>query len=476
VTPSITPTLTPTATPEPSLTPSITPTITPTQSPEPSYYSVERLENCCDGIQEGPYVIIDLSGTPPALNDTIAIDIGKGLQCYTIRGSIDSITPTTGYYIYINFGNENCEVCTLGFICPSPTPTITSTVTPTTTPTPTPTNTPIPNELILQSCCNTDLYYVVYYFEGNNPGLNLGQIWYISGQSNLENGCYTVVSEATRPTYVGQWNGTVSGSGGSESPYGTCNECINDEHACPTTSTPQPTNTPTPTRTPTVTPTRTVTPTITPTRTATPTPTRTVTPTITKSPTPTPTTTSFCNCGPELSTTLTVYESIAAPSPAALYQNITEWDSWLLPCVSGPNIQTVGIKPASNVTESYTGTYNARGYSYMLSIYYEEISVPSSNLRIAIGTGTNGDCSLGVYNIPSPVDGTWYTIRVDIADITTVGNQIRAHVSTPIYSSYNYCTTPGSSSCCYSTNFGSSPTCPPNKAGCIASFGYWCPY
>jgi hypothetical protein len=333
------------------------------------------------------------------------------------------------------------------------------------------------------------VYYIVYYFEGNDPGFNIGETWYITGQNNLSSGCYTVVDIQTviRPTYVGQWNGTVSGFGGSESPYNDCEQCINDEHSCLQVSqTPQASSTPaqtiTPTRTPTVTPTISFTPTQTPTKT----PTKTPTNTPTKTPSPTP----ACACQSRVNTSITVYESIAAPSSAALYQNIEEWYSWLVPCAipagypATPPLIVSDTPPLSLQTESHVSdAFPTKSYSYMISFLYKQNSAASSNVRIAVGTGLQGDCSYGVYNIPTPVNNTWYTLRVDIADISLGGNQIRCHISTPLYSSYNYCTNPGSSSCCSVTTSNVDttgfPTCPTITSGCIIGGeigGYWCPY
>jgi hypothetical protein len=103
----------------------------------------------------------------------------------------------------------------------------------------------------------------------------------------------------------------------------------------------------------------------------------------------------------------------------------------------------------------------------------------SSNVRVAVGHGINGDCSFGVYDIPNPISGNYYSIRVDIRDLSLY-NEIRVHISTPVYSSYNYCTgTPGDNSCCYNTittpyHPGVQPQCPPDINGCISSFGFWC--
>jgi hypothetical protein len=114
----------------------------------------------------------------------------------------------------------------------------------------------------------------------------------------------------------------------------------------------------------------------------------------------------------------------------------------------------------------------------MIAFQYFEVSSPVTNLRLAVGTGINGECSLGVYDISSPINGQWYSIRVDIQDITTISNQIRVNLSIPTYSSYNLCTNPGSNSCCYSTdsaNGKDTSLCPSSVQGCISSFGTWCP-
>ena len=139
-------------------------------------------------------------------------------------------------------------------------------------------------------------------------------------------------------------------------------------------------------------------------------------------------------------------------------------------------------KPLSLQTESHVSDpYPTKSYSYMISFKYVQVGTASTNIRIAVGTGLQGDCKYGVYNIPSPVNGTWYTLRVDIADISLNGNEIRCHISTPIYSSYNYCTNAGSSSCCSVTTTGTGqfPTCPTIVNGCIVAGeigGYWCPW
>ena len=223
------------------------------------------------------------------VNDTISVDLGSGLQCYTIRGGIDPIPPEIGNYVYINFGEENCAVCTLGFICPSPTPTITPTRTQ--TPTPTPSNTL--NFVYLENCCNLGTYYRISYLDNQSSQIPPTGTWYITGQTSLTNVCYTIIEPTGPYTDVGPLTGTFYGTNGEEVniPYESgglsfdnCDICDNS-WTCKAQITPSPTptntitatRTPTPTRTPTVTPTRTVTPSVT--RTPTKTPTPTITPT-----------------------------------------------------------------------------------------------------------------------------------------------------------------------------------------------------
>jgi hypothetical protein len=135
----------------------------------------------------------------------------------------------------------------------------TPSVTPTRTLTPTPTVTPtqIPELLIIESCCYPETYFEIPYFQNNPPpSTSVGQIWYISGQSGLLDGCYTIDSTGGRNTLLPTWDGSMVGQGGSEERYSDCEQCIDDEHSCPgVSSTPLPTLTPTPTRTPTRTPT-----------------------------------------------------------------------------------------------------------------------------------------------------------------------------------------------------------------------------
>jgi hypothetical protein len=325
-------------------------------------------------------------------------------------------------------------------------------VTPTSTPTPTPTQTP-PEVLAVVLNCLTEEFHVVNFSPAftSNP-FPSGGFTYLFFSAGLENGCYEITTEDP----AGPVAGIISDYNGD---YTDCLDCTG-----------KPIPTPTPTRTPF--------PTVTPTSTKTPTP----TPTKTSTPTPTPTPTSYCNCAPNLSTTFTIYESIAGTTGQPLYQNITEWESYLVDCQSG----TAGAAPVFTskpaTTQSTTDTIASKTYSYMLSFRYVNTGTATPNIRIAIGYGSDGDCSFGVYNIPSPISGNYYTIRVDIRDITLYSNQIRAHVSIPSYSSYFLCTgTPGDDGCCYSTasnpfHPGTPRTCPPYINGCVSNFLYWCPF
>lgn len=348
-------------------------------------------------------------------------------------------------------------------------------------PTPTPTVTPsqIPNLLIIESCCYPGTYFEIPYFQNNPPpSTSVGEIWYISGQSGLSDGCYEIVSSGSRITLLSSWDGSMVGISGGDNPYTSCKPCT-DIYSCPqVSSTPLPTQTPTPTKTPTQTPTKTPTP----------------TPTKTLTPTPTP----YCNCSvlnnPQ---GVTIIESIAGSTSAALYNNIAQWSSFL---VENCDFNTYGqyvfqSKPSSpstlptQTTGSYFGFASSLSYSYMLTIGYRvpQFGTPSGNIRIAIGSGPNGDCKYGVYDIPFPQNGTYYTIRVDIQDIGLSNplKEIRAHVSTPIHPTYNNCTNPGISSCCYSVTsnyqhpgdqFPPTIQCPTFKNGCLSQIGYYCPY
>ena len=344
-------------------------------------------------------------------------------------------------------------------------------------PTPTPTVTPsqIPNLLILESCCYPGTYFEIPYFQGNTPpSTTINQFWYISGQSGLLDGCYKIVSVGSRNTLVPSWNGSMTGSGG-EDPYVSCKQCTDDGHSCPVvSSTPLPTPTPTPTKTPTQTPTKTPTP----------------TPTKTLTPTPTP----YCNCSVTTNPQgVTIIESIAGSTSAALYNNIAQWSSILVEdcdfITSGFVTQTKPSSPSTLPTQTFNyGFSSSLSYSYMLTIGYTVPpgGTPSGNIRIAIGSGSDGDCKFGLYSIPFPQSNRYYTIRVDIANISLFNREIRAHISTPIHPTYNNCTVPaGNSSCCYSVKetyqhpgdvFPTTILCPTFTNGCLSQIGYYCPY
>jgi hypothetical protein len=332
------------------------------------------------------------------------------------------------------------------FFPPTPSVTPTLTVTPTVTP-----STPLVL-FEIQSCAKPVTSYIV-----NSPFINLGfggDFYGLQfGLGSVPNGCYVIVGLAES----GIPDATVVGA----TSFASCAVC--DGAVTPT---PTPTRTVTPTRTPTVTPTK------------------TVTPTRTKTPTPTPTPTSYCSCLSATNQSITIIESIAGTTGQALYNNISEWSSYLVPCVGvapyAP-LPVSGTVPA--VSQQTTDTFNTKSYSYMLSILYQVPlnGTPSSNIRIAIGTGINGDCKYGVLDIPTPINGRYYTIRVDIRDISIFGGEIRAHVITPVYGNYAICTNPGSNSCCYSTAIagphpGVTPPCPSFNNGCLSDIGYWCPY
>lgn len=336
---------------------------------------------------------------------------------------------------------------------PSSTPTPTVTPTRTVTPTVTPSLAEVVYEIL--GCSDS----LTYYVNSNYISLGIQGTYALQfGLGFVPNGCYQIIDIVDQVP-----QGTVQGATDYSESLDPCTDCIGG-----VTPTPTPTRTVTPTRTPTVTPTKTVTPTFTP------------TPTRTKTPTPTPT--AGCSCALKTSTPITIYESIAGTTGAALYQNITEWESYLVPCDTLYNAYPVFTSKPSMSQNTGAVNYTARSYSYMLSFRYVQVSAPSANIRIAIGFGSDGDCSFGVYNIPTPVNGRYYTIRVDIRDISLYSNQIRAHVSTPIYSSYNLCTgTPGDDSCCYSLasnsyHPGVPRTCPTFSNGCLTEIGYWCPF
>jgi hypothetical protein len=456
------------ATPIPTQTSTTTATPPPTETP-PVYYYIGNLISCCDNKQT-LNVQIRSVGFTISLNDTVIVNIGDGRQCYFVEGL--TLGDTGTYLVDEVLSGNNCGTTTCDAFCPTPTPTPAATNTP--APTITPSNTL--NSLYIQdNCCNNpgQIYELTYLnSQAGEIPTTIGEVWVLSGNTGLTNRCYTIVSVEIDSYPQVPFNGDFVGQGNilftaDGSPYGNCTACT-AAVSCKTPVTPlaTPTNTPTPSITRSATPT----PTVTPTKTRTP------TPTPTKTTTPTPTVTPNCNCVGG-SSTITIYESIAGISSSQLNQNITEWSSYLVPCVSGLAALPVTTN-RNDLPEVSTDTFATKSYSFMVSFKYVQNGTASTNLRLAIGSGIDGDCSFGVYNIANPVSGTWYSLRVDIADISLYNNQIRVLLSEPSNSNYYYCGTAGDDSCCYNTNFGTglNPTCPGNQPGCLAPIGYWCPY
>jgi hypothetical protein len=345
-------------------------------------------------------------------------------------------------------------------IPPTPSVTPTLTVTPTVTP-----STPLVLYDI-QSCAKPVTPYIV-----NSPfiGLGLGGDVYglQFGLGVVPNGCYEIVGLAES----GIPDATVVGA----TSFASCAVCVGA-----VTPTPTPTRTVTPTRTPTVTPTRTVTPTVTLTR--------------TKTPTPTPTPTVYCNCvgqlpcaGPTSGYNFTINEVIGGTTSNALWQNIADWQTFLgsgawsfgggESCPSSP--QTInfisqnkpdtntasGVEKVTSVSNKYTRCYQVQvGFRYV-----QAGATASSNLRLSVGTGY-GDCSYGVFNIPTPVSGTYYSFQCQIPNMTAPNLVIGLY--TPVTSPYFQCFSPGSLACCYSSAMGTSNyvcpegTCLTSPAGC----------
>jgi hypothetical protein len=137
---SETPTLTPTPTISESATP--TPTVTPTEAPTSTNYLVD-LTNCCDELGVEAVLTVD-SETTISNGDSVSVDFGEGVQCYTVRTSRSSEEPGfTPLRVYS--GDETCESCLNDNPCPVPEPSVTPTPTITRTPTPTVTRTPTPS-------------------------------------------------------------------------------------------------------------------------------------------------------------------------------------------------------------------------------------------------------------------------------------------------------------------------------------------
>lgn len=328
---------------------------------------------------------------------------------------------------------------------PSPTPTPTVTPTKTVTPTVTPSAPEVVYEIF--GCSDSQTYYV------NSNFISLG----IQGTYALQfglgfvpNGCYQIIDIVDQVPQA-----TVQGATDYSESQDPCTDCIGG-----VTPTPTPTRTVTPTRTPTVTPTRTVTPTVTPTK--------------TKTPTPTPTPTSGCGpctqipCPPIGGYSFTVKEVIGGNTSSALWQNISEWETYLgiyqwgpfgggsgCPTTAGGGFSFISLnKPDTNTAngvEKTTSVNNQYTRCYLVVVgfrYIQAGATPSSNLRLSVGTGY-GDCSYGVFNIPTPISGTYYSFQCQIPNATAPNLVIGLY--TPVYSPYNSCFTPGSSSCCYTS-------------------------
>lgn len=331
-----------------------------------------------------------------------------------------------------------------------PTPSVTSTVTPS-----------VPVVVYeIEACIGGGTFYV----NSNFIPLSIEGTYGLSfNNKDVPQGCYFIVGLSPAETP----QATVISATDFTGDINPCDVCAGGV-----------TQTPTPTKTPTQTPTKTPTP----------------TPTKTLTPTPTP----YCNCSVTNNPQgVTIIESIAGLTSAALYNNIAQWSSFLVEeCdfdIKGQYVfQSKPSSPSTlptQTTGSYFGFASSLSYSYMLTIGYRvpQSGTPSGNIRIAIGSGPNGDCKYGVYDISSPQNGTYYTIRVDIQDIGLSNplKEIRAHVSTPIHPTYNNCTNPGISSCCYSVTsnyqhpgdqFPPTIQCPTFKNGCLSQIGYYCPY
>jgi hypothetical protein len=359
-----------------------------------------------------------------------------------------------------------------------PTPSVTPTLTRTPTPTPT-----LP--LLLQEVvqCSTGRTYLINWSPAftSIPVISNGFTYLYFSSGSLANGCYQLISGEEPP--FGFPDGIVADYNGNDT---SCLQCTGKT---PVTPTPTPTITNTPTRTPGVTPTRT--------RTPTPTLTRTKTPT----PTPTPTNACTCvgvNCPPIGGIGFDIYEVIGGTTSNALYQNISEWETWLGSCqwsfptgsgcpTSGggtlnfistdkPNTNTAnGVQNITTVSNYYT-----RSYIVVVGFRYVQAGATASqNLRLAVGTAL-GDCSYGVYDIPIPVSGRYYSFQCQIPNLNHPNLTIT--LMTPVYSAYNNCSSAGSAACCYSTAFGNTEyVCPvginfTNLAGCNNYFQGFCPW
>jgi len=288
-TPTNTPTPSVTETPQPTPAITSTPTLTPTET-LPIYYWDAYLIACCDGDVE-PDVELNTVGFVLNTGDVIAIDLGKGKQCYFVEGLESGIF--VGGTNVENVIVGGCEAAECTAYCPTPSPTATPTQT--VTPTITPTNT-LKEVFVQDSCCNTPgQIFQITYLNSQSSQIPDSGIWAISGQTGLSQKCYTIVEPPEGEYVTVSFNGVFLGEGETTNqpyqdgafPYESCGACAGvSGNSCKGGTTPP------------VTPTNTVTPSVSPTRTLTPTPTKTPTrtpthtPTQTKTPTPTPCVTS----------------------------------------------------------------------------------------------------------------------------------------------------------------------------------------
>lgn len=96
-----------------------------------------------------------------------------------------------------------------------------------------------------------------------------------------------------------------------------------------------------------------------------------------------------------------------------------------------------GVERTTSVNNQYT-----RCYLVVVGFRYVQAGgTPSGNLRLSVGNGY-GDCSYGVFDIPNPVSGTYYSFQCQIPNATAPNLVIGLY--TPVYSPYNNCSNPGS--------------------------------
>ena len=174
-----------------------------------------------------------------------------------------------------------------------------------------------------------------------------------------------------------------------------------------------------------------------------------------------------CNCinptsSSNTSTNITFTDGICA----TIYDYVLFYESSIKTCsgaieiiLDDPGTMTLSSDWTNAVTKN-AGTIN-RGLSYMVSFYY---SIPPgspalSNVRISIGGAQLGNCNYGVYDISTPLNNKWYSLRADISDIEVIGN-LTSYISTgPPLTCTNYfmgCsgTQSATDSCFYSSMSG----------------------